>query len=737
MYKKQAISVSLMGRGIPRRRLALFVASLLLLCLPLFALDRAYPPDTAALRDLSVQIDDRHGRPLAAFLNHGDKFRLPTAAEEVSPLFVKLLLAYEDRRFYSHPGVDPLAALRAVGQNLAAGRVVSGASTLTMQAARLLHPGPRGWRAKLSQTLRALQLEARYDKRTILSFYLTLAPYGGNVEGVRAAAWTWFGKGAEALSPGEAALLAALPRAPEALRPDRADPADLKAARDMVIDRAEALGALNPSLAAEARAEPLPNLRRPPPMAAPHAARRLAATVKGGEAVRAALDPALQAATEKLLRDAMAEQGRHVGAAALIVENRSRKVRAYVGAPDAADAERLGAVDMVQAARSPGSTLKPFVYGAAFTLGLLHPETLVAVVSTRVGAYAPQNFDRGFHGDLTVAEALQRSLNVPAVLALQKVGPQRFVDGAQAAGARLILPKGDAAPGLPVALGGVGVSLWDMTQLYAALADGGRPARLTLREDAEDANAAPLKQAPLLSAQAARAVLRILEGAPPPDGRTFGAQSALAGGGAEDRHQLRLSRRLGVRRFRHPHGGGVGRPGGRHADAGALWRRRRRPVGLWIVRLAAGPGIAAVRRRRPAGLGGRPRRHAAPRISRSRRRPGLARPVAAGVPHPRHCRRTARRRAFDAGGARRQAAAALAGGRPALAARRRLGAHRPVEPRRAGRGASDGGGRFRRRGVGAGGGGGGAMMQDAPRRRYPPKRTAADPSPRQLQLPTT
>lgn len=529
MYKKQAISVGLMGRGIPRRRcVALFVTPLLLLCLALFALDRAYPPDTAALRDLSAQIDDRNGQPLAAFLNHGDKFRLPAAAEDVSPLFVKLLLAYEDRRFYSHPGVDPLAALRAVGQNLAAGRVVSGASTLTMQAARLLHPGPRGWRAKLNQTLRALQLEARYDKRTILSFYLTLAPYGGNVEGVRAAAWTWFGKGADALTPGEAALLAALPRAPEALRPDRADPADMKAARDMVIDRAEALGALSSGLAAEARAEPLPNLRRPPPMAAPHAARRLAATAKGGGAVRATLDPALQVATEKLLRDAMAEQGRHVGAAALIVENRSRKVRAYVGAPDAADAERLGAVDMAQAARSPGSTLKPFVYGAAFTLGLLHPETLVADVSTRFGAYAPQNFDRGFHGDMTVAEALQRSLNVPAVLALQKVGPQRFVDGAQAAGARLILPKGDAAPGLPVALGGVGVSLWDMTQLYVALADGGRPARLILREDA-GADAAPLTPAPLLSAEAARAVLRILEGAPPPDGRTFGAQSALAG----------------------------------------------------------------------------------------------------------------------------------------------------------------------------------------------------------------
>ncbi|HRQ83318.1 MAG TPA: transglycosylase domain-containing protein, partial [Azospirillaceae bacterium] len=204
-----AASLSPGGRGIPRRRVALVAACLLLLGLCLFALDRVFPPDTAALDDLSVQIDDRHGRPLAAFLNHADKFRLPAAPENVSPLFIKLLLAYEDRRFYSHPGVDPLAALRAVGQNLAAGRVVSGASTLTMQAARLLHPAPRGWRAKLTQTFRALQLEARYDKRAILSFYLTLAPYGGNVEGVRAAAWTWFGKGADTLTPGEAALLAA------------------------------------------------------------------------------------------------------------------------------------------------------------------------------------------------------------------------------------------------------------------------------------------------------------------------------------------------------------------------------------------------------------------------------------------------------------------------------------------------------------------------------------------------
>lgn len=518
------------------KRRAVLAASIVLAFVAgaLFALDHAYPPDARAAADLSVEVDDRHGRPLAIFLNHGDKFRLPATPEQVSPLFLDLLLAYEDQRFYSHPGVDPLAALRAAGQNLAAGRVVSGASTLTMQAARLLHPAPRGWRAKLAQTVRALQLEARYDKRSILSFYLTLAPYGGNVEGVRAAAWTWFGKGADALTPGEAALLAALPRAPEALRPDRADPAALKAARDLVIDRGAALGALSPALAAEAKAEPLPSLRRPPPMAAPHAARRLAvAAVRVGKAtVRSSLDPALQAAAERALRDAMAEQGPHVGAAALVVENRSRKVRAYVGAPDALDADRLGAVDMVQASRSPGSALKPFVYGAAFSLGLLHPETLVADASTRFGGYAPQNFDRGFHGDMTVAEALQRSLNVPAVLALQKVGAQRFVDAMGRAGARLALPRGDVAAGLPVALGGVGVTLWDLAGLYAALANGGRPAPLILREDSRPPDDNPPDSGGLVAMttpEAARAVLRILEGTPPPEGWTFGAQSALTG----------------------------------------------------------------------------------------------------------------------------------------------------------------------------------------------------------------
>jgi penicillin-binding protein 1C len=490
--------------------------------------DRAFPPDLSPAHDLSVSVADKDGRTLAVFLNDEDKLRLPAGAQDVAPLFVDLLLAYEDKRFYSHLGVDPLAAARATLQNLTNGRIVSGASTLTMQAARLLRPAPRGWRAKAAQVFTALQLEARLSKAEILALHLTLAPYGGNVEGVRAAAATWFGKRAAELTPGEAALLVALPRAPEALRPDRADPAALRAARDGVIARGAAAGALSPQAAAEAMSEPLPNLRRPPPMEAPHAAIRLAGQAKPGEAdIRATLDGALQRAVQQALQEALAEQPAHVTLAALIVENKSRKVRAYVGSAAPTDVDRLGAVDMVHAVRSPGSTLKPFIYGMGFSLGLLHPQSMVADASTRFGGYAPANFDRGFHGDMTAAEALQRSLNVPAVLALQKIGPQRFVDALTRSGARMVLPRGDVAPGLPVALGGVGATLWDLAALYVALADGGRPAPLILREDA----GAPRETASpvLMTPDSARAVLRILEDVAAPEGRVSGADSAAGG----------------------------------------------------------------------------------------------------------------------------------------------------------------------------------------------------------------
>ncbi len=476
------------------------------------ALDRLFPPPLDRLADRSVTVVDRSGEPLRVFTNGAGAWRLPVDPDAVAPLFVDLLLAYEDRRFWSHGGVDPLALLRALGQNLGAGRVVSGASTLTMQVARLLEPRPRTLSAKLIEAARALQLEWRYDKRAILGMYLTLAPYGGNVEGVRAASLTLFGKPPTELDAAEAALLVALPQSPSRLRADRF-PDRARAARDKVLDRAVQAGALSAKAAAEARTEPVPAARQPLPAAAPHLADALRARRPGETRLTTTLDGGLQRAVEALARREMDTLHPRAGLAALVVDNRTRAVLAYLGSPDALDRDRLGPIDMVRAVRSPGSALKPFIYGLGFDDGLIHPLTQVSDVSTRFGDYAPRNFDRGFTGDLTIEEALQRSLNIPAVLVLDKVGPLRFADALRRAGARLVLPNRSTVPGLPVALGGASISLWDMATLYSGLARGGLVA--PLRVQPEEPEAAGVR---LLSPVAAQQVRAILEGAPPPPG---------------------------------------------------------------------------------------------------------------------------------------------------------------------------------------------------------------------------
>jgi len=496
-------SLSRGGRG---------VLALSLLLLSLLALDALFPPDLSRLRDVSVSVTDAAGRPLRVFTNASGAWRLPATADDVAPVFTSLLLAYEDRRFHAHPGVDPLAVLRAAGQNLVGGRVVSGASTITMQVARLLEPRPRTLRAKLAEMARAVQLEWRYSKAEILGMYLTLAPYGGNVEGIRAAAMTLYGKGPAELSAAEAALLVALPQSPTHLRPDRA--ADrARVARDKVLDRAVLAGTLSPKAAEEAKTEPVPAAKQPMPMLAAHLGDALKARHAGRPVLATTLDGGLQAALEALARRELPALHERAGMAVLVVDNRSRSVLAYLGGPDYLDGRREGWVDMVRAVRSPGSALKPFIYGFGFDDGLVHPATQVADVSTRFGDYAPRNFHRTFSGELTIREALQRSLNVPAVLVLDKVGPVRFAEALKRAGARLVLPAGAGPPGLPVALGGASTSLWDMATLYAGLARDGAVAPLrALRDDKAEPEVA------MLSATSARQVLDILEGTPPPSG---------------------------------------------------------------------------------------------------------------------------------------------------------------------------------------------------------------------------
>jgi penicillin-binding protein 1C len=370
-----------------------------------------------------------------------------------------MLTAVEDKRFREHPGVDPLAIARALGQMLASGRVVSGASTLTMQTVRLLDPQPRTLGTKAVEALRALILESRRSKDEILALYLTLAPYGGNIEGVRAASLAYFGHEPSALTPAEAALLVAIPQAPERLRPDR-HPEAARRARDRILDRAAAAGVIAASMAEEARRDPVPTARRPMPMHAPHLARRLSLAAADGTAVvRTSLDGDLQRRIEGMAARWAETLDPETGVAVVVADAATGAVLAHLGSPDFFSPRRSGQVDMTRAVRSPGSTLKPFLYGLAFDDGFLDPRSVVTDAPISIGGYAPANFTPVHHGELPAADALRRSLNVPAVGILDRYGPARFVNRLATAGTRIELPHVAERPGLAVILGGLGTTL--------------------------------------------------------------------------------------------------------------------------------------------------------------------------------------------------------------------------------------------------------------------------------------
>ncbi|HYE42288.1 MAG TPA: penicillin-binding protein 1C [Caulobacteraceae bacterium] len=487
----------------------------------LAAADLALPPDMGRGQRSSPVALDRNGAWLRALPVEDGRWRVRADLERTDRTFVARLIAVEDSRFRWHWGVDPAAVLRAALGNARAGRTLSGGSTITMQTARLLEPRPRTLASKLVEMVRAVQLEARLSKDEILALYLTLAPYGGNLEGVRAASLSWFGHEPEALTPGEQALLIALPQSPEVRRPDRR-PAAARAARDAVLARMEGDGLIDGFQAAEAASEPLPAARSPFPALAWHAAGRLAAAAPAHEAtVRSTIDAGLQARLEGLARDAARGQGAETTAAILVVDVETRAVLASVGS---AGRERPGGwVDMTRALRSPGSALKPFVYAVAFDQGLAAPDTLLQDAALRFGDYQPENFDRAFHGQVSARDALMHSLNVPAVATLAKVGPEAFHQRIEAAGVTLVRPRARTrGAGLALALGGAGVSLQDLAVLYGALADGGqaKPLAWTVEEAARRKRMGGRR---LVGPEAAAQVLDILRETPAPRGRTPGA----------------------------------------------------------------------------------------------------------------------------------------------------------------------------------------------------------------------
>jgi penicillin-binding protein 1C len=335
------------------------------------------PLDLTAARDRSTVVLDRDGKLLRPFLTADGRWKLPVGHDDVDPRYLAMLKAFEDKRFDSHHGIDPRAMLRAAGQMLLSGRIVSGGSTLTMQVARLLEPREeRSVAAKLRQAVRAVELERRFGKSEILDLYLTLAPFGGNLEGVRAASFAYFGKEPKRLSTAEAALLVALPQAPEQRRPDRFTRAASKA-RDRVLARVEAAGLATKDEVAAAREEPIPTARKPFPSLAPHVAEQVVAETPAARSHRLTLDARLQANLEQLARERSLGLAPQVSIAILAVDNDTGEIRASVGGVDYFAAERAGALDLTRALRSPGSALKPFIYALAFDNGIAHPETML------------------------------------------------------------------------------------------------------------------------------------------------------------------------------------------------------------------------------------------------------------------------------------------------------------------------------------------------------------------------
>ncbi len=470
------------------------------------------PLDLAAARDRSTVVLDRDGRLLRPFLTADGRWKLPVGTVDVDPRYLAMLKAFEDRRFDSHWGIDPLALLRAAGQVLASGRIVSGGSTLTMQVARLLEPREeRSLAAKLRQSVRAVELERRLSKTEILDLYLTLAPFGGNLEGVRAASFAYFGKEPKRLSTAEAALLVALPQAPEQRRPDRFAEIAGKA-RDRVLARVEAAGLATAGEVAAAREETIPAARKPFPNFAPHVAEQVVAEAPGLRSQRLALDARLQASLEQLARERSLGLAPQVSIAILAVDNETGEIRASVGGVDYFAAERAGGLDLTRALRSPGSALKPFIYALAFDNGIAHPETMLEDRPARYGLYVPENFDLGFQGMVSARKALQLSLNVPTVELLSALGPQRFLTRLRDAGAAIAMPKEGGAPGLAIGLGGLGITLQDLTRLYLGLARGGEMLPLRVKPSAGPAGETPR----LVDPVAAWYVADTLLGAPPP-----------------------------------------------------------------------------------------------------------------------------------------------------------------------------------------------------------------------------
>jgi penicillin-binding protein 1C len=618
------VGVAVLRTRLLRRTLVATASCAILAGLSAFALDRldkAFPPPLPERLAVSKEVADRDGVLLRAFAAPDGRWRLATSVDQVDPQFVKMLVAYEDKRFFDHPGVDAIALLRAAGQLAGRGRIVSGGSTLSMQLARLMEPREsRSIAAKLRQIVRAVQIERRLSKTDILERYLTLAPYGGNLEGVRSASLAYFGKEPRRLTLSEAALLVALPQLPERRRPDR-NPGIAQAARDRVLARMVDAGVIEEREAERAALEEVPATRLALPALAPHAAETALRNNPDADRHALTIRAGVQSGLEAVARAAARKLGPRVSVAMVLADAVTGDILGEVGSAGYFDSARSGWIDMTRVPRSPGSTLKPFIYGLGFEQGLVAQETIMEDRPSDFHGYRPKNFDLGYQGDVSVRQALQLSLNVPAVQILDAVGPARLTARFRQAGVTPLLPANEA-PGLAIGLGGVGLTLKDLVQLYTGLANEGRAK--VLRDGTERTPPQPLENGTLLSGEATWQVTDILSGVRPPLGAM---QRGIA---------YKTGTSYGYR------------------DAWSVGYDGRYVLGVWVGRADSGSvpgiagydsaapilfegfarsGLAAVPLRRPPAGSFRPTRQQLP-VTLQRFVPGDRMPQAAGVVEP-------------------------------------------------------------------------------------------------------
>lgn len=497
-------------------------------------------------------VTDRHGEELLSLVGEAQQWRTVIARDEMSPWITKATIAIEDHRFRAHPGIDPAAVVRAAGQNILGGRVVSGASTITMQVCRMMDDRPRTLSAKAVEAFRALQLDAEYTKDEILTLYLNTAPYGGNVRGVEAASWRYFGKPASRLTIAEAALLAGLPQSPERLRPDRA-PQRARTRRNAVLDAMLAQHVITPAQHDAAVAEPVeitPHARR---RLAPHAAAR--ALQQRPEGGRTTIDVAVQLAVTELATSHAQGLPPGTDIGVVVLDVNTGDVLAMLGGLDINDPAD-GQVNAATARRSPGSALKPFVYAAAIDAGIIAPHTVIDDAPLRRGGWTPGNFGGTFVGAVSAADALRLSLNIPALLVAEAAGTERCAGVMRACGVS-IPPEAATRAGLSLVTGGVETTLTDLTNAYATLARGGvhRPTRLFGDEASQ-----PTRVLPINAAEHVNAILGSVHAHP-------GANASLAPAGWS---MLKTGTSAGRR------------------DALAVGHNRRVAIGVWVGRLAGG-----------------------------------------------------------------------------------------------------------------------------------------------------